>query len=441
MNETILVPFQGDGGGVDALSWGQCEIWRPMMTVGSSFPLGATFPAPPGTTVASVADMLRFAVSRHQSLRTRIVTDADGTPRQHVATSGSVPLEVVRVTGDDAAAAAAARLLERFEYTNFDYPREWPVRMAVVLDNGVPAHVVAAYSHVASDVYGLDALVADVLAGDAGVIGTPPLAQVRQQRTAAAHRENAMALRHAAKVLRAIPGRRFGESNDPRQPRWWQIGYHSPASYLAVRAIAARNKVRTTPVLLAGFAVALYQVTGTDVTATRLLVNNRFRPGFAASVSPLAQSNVAAINVADSTFDEVVGKAWRAMTQAGRCSYFDPNQMAELVAQVNQERGEDVQVDVSFNDRRRTHLATPPLDTLPTESELAAARERATVRWESPLDTYDHTAYFHVNDVPDAIDYLLCADTHHLSPAEMESVVRCVEDVFVVAALDPIATG
>jgi len=29
--------------------------------------------------------MLRFIVSRHESLRTRIVTDADGTPRQHVA--------------------------------------------------------------------------------------------------------------------------------------------------------------------------------------------------------------------------------------------------------------------------------------------------------------------------------------------------------------------
>jgi hypothetical protein len=440
MNETIFVPFQGDGGGVDTLSWGQCEIWRPMMAVGSSFPLGATYPAPPGTTVASVADMLRFVVSRHQSLRTRIVTDTDGTPRQHVATSGSVPLEVVHTTGDQPAAAEAARLLERFAYTNFDYPREWPVRMGVVLDNGVTAHVVAAYSHVATDVYGLDALIADVIAGDAGVIGTPPLAQVRQQRTPAARRQNAMALRHAEKVLRTIPGRRFRESTDPRQPRWWQIGYHSPASYLAVRAIAARNKVPTTPVLLAGFAVALYRVTGTDVTATRLLMNNRFRPGFATSVSPLAQSNVAAIEVANGMFDQVVSRAWRAMTLAGRYSYFDPDEMAELVAEVGRERGEDAHVDVTFNDRRRTHRATPPLDTLPTEAELAAARERATVRWEPPLDTYDHTAYFYVNDVPDALDYQLCADTHRLSPAEMESLVRHVEDVFVAAALDPVAT-
>jgi hypothetical protein len=115
--------------------------------------------------------------------------------------------------------------------------------------------------------------------------------------------------------------------------------------------------------------------------------------------------------------------------------------MAELVAEVGRERGEDVHVDVSFNDRRRTHRATPPLDALPTEAELAAARERATVRWEPPLDTYDHTAYFYVNDVPDALDYLLCADTNRLSPDDMESLVRYVEDVFIAAALDPVATG
>jgi hypothetical protein len=432
MAEPILVPFHGDGGGVDTLSWGQSEIWRSMMAVGDSFPLGATFPAAPGTTVAGVAEMLRFIVSRHQSLRTRIVVDADGTPRQHVATSGEVRLDVV-----DGDATVAARLLERYERTIFDYPNEWPVRMGVVLTDGVPAHIVAAYSHVATDVYGLDALVAELLAAEAGSelpeLAAQPLEQARQQREPAAQRQNAGALRHAAKVLRAVPGRRFVGSADPREPRWWQIGYHSPASYPAVCAIAARNKVHTTPVLLAGFAVALCRLTGTDLAATRLMVNNRFRPGFASSVSPLAQSCVMAIEVADSTFDEIVAKAWRALTLAGRYSYFDPDEMADLVTAIGRERGTDVQVDVCFNDRRRAHL-TPTPTAMPTDAELAAARARGTVRWERPLDNYDHSLFFHVNDVPDCFDFLLCADTHLVSPADMESMVRCVEDVFVSAA-------
>lgn len=433
MSDTILVPFEGDGGGVGALSWGQSEIWRSMMAVGSSFPLGASFPAPPGTTVAGVAAMLRFVLSRHESLRTRVVVDADGVPRQHVASSGSVPLDVVDVSAGEAV-AEAARLLERFERAVFDYPREWPVRMALVRADGVPAHVVAAYNHVATDVYGVDALVADVAAGPAGVLGTSPLAQARQQRSPAGQRQNAMALRHAEKVLRGLPRRWSRLSADRRVPRWWQVGYHSPASYLAVRAIAARHRVSTTPVLLAGFAVALGRLLGVDVVATRLMVHNRFRPGFATSVSPLTQSSVATIEVGNGSFDEVVGRAWRAMTLASRYSYFDPDRMAELAARVGDERGADVGVDVCFNDRRRAHLATPPLVAMPTERELAVARELAAVRWERPLDDYDHSVFFHVNDVPDVFDYLLCADTHRLSPADMESLVRCVEDVFVMAA-------
>jgi hypothetical protein len=41
-----------------------------------------------------------------------------------------------------------------------------------------------------------------------------------------------------------------------------------------------------------------------------------------------------------------------------------------------------------------------------------------------------------VNDVPHAFDYLMCADTHHLSPRDMEAMVRCVEEVLITAALE-----
>ncbi len=59
------------------------------------------------------------------------------------------------------------------------------------------------------------------------------------------------------------------------------------------------------------------------------------------------------------------------------------------------------------------------------------------VRWEPPMELYDHTVFFHVNDVPDTIDLLMAADTHHLSPADMETLVRRMEDVLVSAVLDP----
>jgi hypothetical protein len=113
--------------------------------------------------------------------------------------------------------------------------------------------------------------------------------------------------------------------------------------------------------------------------------------------------------------------------------------MAELVDRVGRERDADLRVDVCFNDRRRTHLTPAPLDRMPTRAELEVTQRAGVVRWERPMARYDHTLYFHVNDVPDTFDYLLCADTHHLSPADMEAMVRCVEDVFVHAAYDPAA--
>lgn len=434
MADRILVAFQGDGGGVDSLSWGQSEIWRSMTAVGDSFSLSGVVPVAAATTVDDVTAMLRFMMVRHQSLRTKIVVDSDGRPWQQVARSGHVPIDLVDADCDEPA-AVAARILARYERTPFDHANEWPTRMAVVRCDGVPTHVVTAYSHVALDVHGLDALVADVLARDepAGpVTAAQPLAQTRQQRTPSAQRQSDAALRHAERILRTAPASRFPESDDRREARWWQFGYHSPASLPASLAVAARNRVHTTPVLLAGFAVALCRVTGAGSAVARLMVSNRFRPGFATSVSPVAQSCLGVIEVGDNTFDQVVTSAWRALTKAGKHAYFDPDRMVDLVAAV----GRDDVAIASFNDRRRASLY-PTLDRMPTRTELDAARADAVPRWERRLTTYDHTLNLHINETAAGIDYQLCADTHHLSSVAMAALVHCVEDVIVTAALDP----
>jgi hypothetical protein len=445
MVDRILVAFDGEGGGVDERSWGQREIWQSMMDTGDSLSLGGVVEAVPGLTVETCVMMLSYLVSRHQSLRTTIVPGPDGHARQVVATSGEVPMEVVDADGADPEQVAEG-VSERYRTVNFDYAHELPVRMAVVRDQGILTHVVAVYSHVAADVHGLDALLADLATMDPAnpasaepVTAAQPLDQVQQQRTSSVLRQSEAALRHAERVLRAVPARRFGDSDSPSDPRWQQVGYDSPATFLAVMAIAARNRVHTTPVLLAAFSVALCAITGTDTAVTQLVINNRFRPGFAGSVAPLAQSCLGVVEVADRTFDEVVAGAWRAMTKAGKHAYFDPYRMAELLATVDADRGEHVDTDCYFNDRRRIHLS-PTIDRLPTEAEVRAALPRSTMRWERPMDFYDHTLFFHVNDEPDTFDYLMCADTHHLSAADMAAMVRRVESVVVGAAFDPNAT-
>lgn len=399
MSYVILVPFAGDGSGVGELTWGQLAIWRSMWATGMSLSLGGVQPLPPGVTVDDAVAALVFMMERHQSLRTRLELGPDGSARQSVSASGEVPLEVVDVPDDAdpaAAAAIAAAVCDRYLGQNFDYCHEWPIRTAVVRHRGQATHSVAAYSHLAVDAHGLYALMADLLT--AGPLAAPngppppvtalqPLEQAQRQRTPAARQQSNASLRYWESILRSIEPRRFTESTDKREPRYWELRYTSPAAHLAALSIAARNRVGTGPVLLAAFAIALARVTGINPVVVQTAISNRFRPGLADSVSPLTQSSLCVLDVADCTFDEVATQAGRASLRAARHAYYDPVACDELIAQVSRERGIPIDVDCHFNDRRRPaeqmrvrsapDAATGPGTAGPSATGPAAARPDA----------------------------------------------------------------
>ncbi|GAB3847145.1 hypothetical protein [Dactylosporangium cerinum] len=91
----MRVTFEGSGAGSGPLSWGQLDIWLKMTAVGHAMAMGGVRPLPPGTTLDDVAGELRFLMSRYECLRTRLVPDGDGPPRQVVHGSGSIELEVL----------------------------------------------------------------------------------------------------------------------------------------------------------------------------------------------------------------------------------------------------------------------------------------------------------------------------------------------------------
>ncbi|OLB81313.1 MAG: condensation protein [Actinobacteria bacterium 13_2_20CM_2_71_6] len=440
--------FEGDGSGIEDLTWGQWAAWGSMQGSGRSEANGGAIPLPEGTTVEEIANLLGFIMSRHQSLRTRLHYDADGTPRQAVSGAGEIALEVVDAADDEDPAEVAEALRARYEDTNFDHVNEWPVRMAVVRHHGAISHFVAMYPHIAIDGYGFEALVNDLANLDratgrhlAPVAGTQPLEQARQQRTPAARRQHDASLRRWEKQLRTIAPRRYRDSPDKRAPRWWEASYNSPATYLALAAVAARTKVHTGPILLAAHAVLLARTTGNNPSVLRVLVSNRFRPGFAESVSALAQSALCVIDVADCTFDEAVARAWKSLLTAGLHAYYDPRRLWDLIDRVNEERGVEVDTMCYYNDRRRS-IAQAATGPVPTEDQLRAALPLGKLRWGPPTDVPDAGCYLHINSVPDTIDYTLRVDTHCISPAEMEACLRGLESVIVEAAFDPaLSTG
>jgi hypothetical protein len=432
-----MVPFHGDGAGIAELTWGQREIWAAMRKQRSSLSIGGVTPLPAVKDVDFFVEALRFMMSRHQSLRTRLRFAPDGGVRQVLADHGEIGLYVVEVADDGDPAEVAAEVCADYRARDFDYEHEWPVRMAVIRHHDTATHLVAIYCHLALDAHGLTALIAN-LADRTESTGTAPLAQAAWQGSPAGQRLNRAAQRHWKRQLDRVPARRFAETDDERQPRHWQVSFRSPAAYLGLRSITARTQTESSPVMLAAVAVALARVTGRNPTVLQVVVNNRFRPGLADTVSCLAQTGLCVIDVADTTFDDAVERARQSTMSTYLNAYYHPDEMTELIAELGRERGEVIELDCYFNDRRVPEHREPT-GPIPTPEQLAAVSDETTLSWGPPSDAPFEPFFFHINDVPDTLDLILYTDTRCLPPGDMTAFLHGVESILVAAAFDAAA--
>ncbi|HEX4701318.1 MAG TPA: condensation domain-containing protein [Pseudonocardiaceae bacterium] len=443
MVKQILVPFEGEGFGVEDLTWGQIGFWEGMYNTGQSATMGGiTADLPPGTGIDEVAEGLAFVVGRHQSLRTRLRFEPDGRVRQVCESSGQIPIEIVDA-GDGDPDEVAETVRERYSVVNFDYEHEWPVRTAVIMKGGELCRVVTVYLHLAVDATGMDLVLADLASRDpetgaaAGpVTAVQPLEQARQQRAPAALRRCAASLRYLEHVFRTMTPQRFGEPKYPEDPGFRQIRFRSPATALAVRRIAEQENTNTSSVLLACFAVGVARHTRNSLVMAFMLVNNRFRPGFAESVSPLVQLSPYLIDVADATLGEAVARARGSVLNTYKNAYYDPRRQDEVIAQVERDRGEEIDYSCFYNDRRRQDRGLS-CEPMPTDAEIRAAVALSEYEWQSPPDMPTRKLYVNVDDPPGAIDFVMSVDNRYFSIDDTIAVARGMETVAVEAALDP----
>lgn len=452
----MLIPFDGEGGGVGELSWGQQEIWQAIRRYGDSLSLAGVTALPDGTSVDDVAAGLGFLVSRHQSLRTRLAVDEHGHARQVVANRGEIELEVVDTAVDTVLPGAdpaelAESVLARLAGTNFDYENEWPVRMAVIRRSGAATHMIAVYCHLAIDQSGVEALVADLANRDPdtglatrAVAGAPPLEQARQQSTAEGRRQSEKALRYWERTLRSIPARRFRDRDDRGDRGELGAGGYAEALFAssAVRAaltlINARSRTGTASVLLAAYAVALARVTGRNPSVVRVVVGNRFRPGLADSVSTVNHPGLCVVDVAGAGFAEVIARAARGSMNAYKNAYYDPADRDELVAALGRERGEPIDLSCFFNDRRGPDSDASAADEDLTAQRISALSRHSSLQWlPKPQPKSSERLFVHVEDLADAVLFRARADTDHLPEAEFESLLRGVETALIEAVTDP----
>jgi hypothetical protein len=441
----IVVHFAGEGSGVADLSWGQLEILGAMRRQRAWLALSHCEPLPAGTTVEGVADWLRYLMTRHQVLRTLLRLPADGPASQVVHASGDVTMDVVEAGGEDPS-DVADRMAYHYSGRDFDFSRDWPIFLAVVLKDGVPAYRVLTLCHIVWDAFGGLAVLADLRERDAApdappkpITAMPPLEQARWQRSPAGQRHNEQVLRQWARLLRQMPAQRFPPAVDRGQPRHWKLQFDSPAAHLAIQIIRHRTRAGTAQVILTMFLIALAQVTGINPPATRIAVNNRFRRGLTDSASVTTQYGLCLVDIAGIPFDQALDRVGRRVLATFKNAYYDPHQLAELVDRVSRERGEELDIDCYYNDRRLSQ-EEKPVDNPPAPAEVRAALP-ATAHTQEPLTRRGSERLFAaVEHAPDAFHLTLEADTWHLSREAMLTCARTMQDIAVAAALGPVAT-
>ena len=451
--DRVVVRFAGAGAGTQPLTWGQKAILEDMRATGGQFSMGARFELPEGSTVEDAAARLSGLAGRHAALRMRLGTDRAGRLCQEIAGSGQIALDIVAIPDDtDRAGAAqvAADLMDTWPLARFDFHHDWPLRMVLLRHRGACRYLVWALSHLVADGGANRLLLEDMVA--AGAAGHPAGVQRRPQLTDVAASEqtpqlrqlSGRAMRYWEAQLRDIPAQTFGEPAHPAGqagPRYRQARFSSPAAHLAMLAIARRTGTDASRVTLAVIATAIGRATGVQPLTIKVMVNNRFRPGLADVIAPIAQNSVVTIDATDTTVDEVVTRARGASLTAGMRAYYDPDELGEVMARLDAERGYPARVTCRVNDQRAMTMRAGQEaglgEVIP--EQVAHALAETSLTWLGPREHMHEQANILVENRPGVVSLHMMWDRWSLTDGQVETLLRGVEEVAVEAAFDPSA--
>ena len=431
--DRISVAFEGDGAGVGGLTWGQQQVWSAMSRLRSSLPMGGVVPVTDGRTVDDIVEELRSFMSRYAAMRMLLRFGDDGTVTQESFASGETVLRLLDTAGDDDPRAAADRLEAEWRAREFDYANEWPLRMAAVRHDGVLTHVVAIMSHHATDLGGLSVMLRDLRSRPTPPpVGIAPVELWRRQREPAMRRHTDKAMRYWESLLRTMPARRLPDPVDRGEPLYCRIVRTSPAMHLAAEALSSRVGADPAWVLLAAFAVATQRVIGSSPFVAQAVIGNRFRPGLADAVSTMTQDGLCLLDVAGASADEAIARARVASMRTSKYAYYDPKARLALIDQVQQDRGEVLDLGCClYNDRRMvTRTGTGPAPAGAIRAALGASRAVEVV-----MRSFGGKLMVNVDDVPHTVQLTVEFNTRYLSIPDVHALLAEMESFTVEAAL------
>ncbi len=441
----FVVPFSSTVAGPAPLTWGQKAVLQDIRESGFSLNASGAQRVADGDTVESLAARLSSLVSRHPALRVQLSTDEQGRDSQVVVGSGEIAVEVIDFGDDDPVEIGKYidQLWLDWLLTPFDHYRDLPIRFGVVRHHGVALYRVPCYNHLVIDGAAITMLMGEFTTGKLAGGAMHLLDLAERERTPQALKANDRSLYYWESQLRAIPPRTFGEPIHPdgRQgKRFWHARFGSPATHLAVLAIAQRTGMDTSRVLFGIIVTALGRAVGMRTLTAKVISSNRFRPGMAEVIAPIAQNSLVTVDLASATVDEVIARGRRALLAGGMHAYYDPDRLTELMARLDAERGYQAQVSCRINDRRMTNrqLVDEQARTVEvTRDQIQEKSPETWFSWDGTLDHLHEQAFITVEDYGDTVHLQLIFDMSCFTEEQIEAFAYGVEQVAVEAAFNP----
>ncbi|WP_405647518.1 condensation domain-containing protein [Streptomyces uncialis] len=443
MERRVTVPFTGPVGGRGPATWGQTAIRRALRALepdDHQFNVDWGGLVEPGLTVEAALEAVRGLMYVHDSLRTLMHETPEGTYTQELRTEGELEVGLIAADGTDTLAVAEA-LHRRLCGQRFDPARDWPFRVGLVTRGGLVRYAVMTLSHTAVDGWALPRLRADmtslVAGADPGKLRAGramcgPLDEAAFQRGRAALRRDESARSFILGNLARTPAHLYGApaAASARGPRYRSAVLRCPGLDGAVAATASRLGTTSSTVLLAAACSAAARSADRSDFAFQVMVSNRFVPGLADVVAPVALEGVLYLPDCRGPIEALTPRVWKASVNTYRFAYYDKDRLTEQL------RGAPA-ADTTcwYNDRRgeAARVAGPAADDgepgpVGGADAPGVPAPEGSLTWSVPSDRQGGvTLALHVIDAPGALDLSLTADTTLLAPDTMEELLRAME--------------
>jgi hypothetical protein len=137
----------------------------------------------------------------------------------------------------------------------------------------------------------------------------------------------------------------------------------------------------------------------------------------------------------------VVARARGASLTAGMRAYYDPDDLSEVIARLDGERGYPASVTCRVNDQRAMIMRAEETAgrSEVTPELLAHRRAETSLTWLGQRDNMHEQANILIENRPDVLSLHMMWDRWSLTDGQAEALLRAVEEVAIEAAFDPAA--